>query len=56
MDEIDIESIIREREERDRKAEEVYKKQIKKGSSLILNTINIIYVKIAYCCQHILYL
>lgn len=31
MDEIDIESIIREREERDRQAEEVYKKQMEKA-------------------------
>jgi hypothetical protein len=31
MDEVDIESIIREREERDRKAEEIYKKQMEKA-------------------------
>lgn len=31
MDEVDIESIIREREERDRQAEEVYKKQMEKA-------------------------
>jgi hypothetical protein len=31
MDEIDIESIIREREERDRKAEEIYKKEREKA-------------------------
>ena len=31
MDEVDIESIIREREERDRIAEEVYKKQMEKA-------------------------
>ena len=31
MDEIDIESIIREREERDREAEEVYKKEMEKA-------------------------
>jgi hypothetical protein len=31
MDEIDIESIIREREERDRQAEEIYKKQMEKA-------------------------
>jgi hypothetical protein len=31
MDEIDIESIIREREERDREAEEIYKRQMEKA-------------------------
>ena len=31
MDEVEIESIIREREERDREAEEVYKKQMEKA-------------------------
>jgi len=31
MDEVDIESIIREREERDRISEEVYKKQMEKA-------------------------
>jgi hypothetical protein len=36
MDEIDIESIIREREERDREAEEVYKKEMEKAVFLNL--------------------
>ena len=31
MDEVDIESIIREREENDRKAEEIYKKEMEKA-------------------------
>jgi hypothetical protein len=31
MDEVDIESIIREREERDRRAEEIYKKEREKA-------------------------
>ena len=41
MDEIDIESIIREREERDREAEESIKNRWKRQFFLIQDTINI---------------
>ena len=40
MDEIDIESIIREIEKHDRKAEEHLKNRWRKQFSLIINTIN----------------
>jgi hypothetical protein len=42
MDEVDIESIIREREERMREAEEYYKKQKDKAFFLITNMTNIL--------------